>query len=360
MKKVLFLVFSLCWLISYSQDKQFSILGKVVDSASGQALAGASAFCQNTTYGTVSNADGNFFLRLPAGGYELVVSYTGYDKRVIRISNSQPLPDTLIVTLPQQDKSLTEVAVVATNEVADGWTKYGKFFVDNFIGTTPNAANCNIVNPEALHFYYTKKRNRLKVLAKEDLLIVNKALGYRIRYQLDSFSYDYNSKVSQYTGSPLFEEMDSTEEVKTQWIKNRARTYLGSRLHFMRSMFDSTVTEEGFMVEKMDDADLKNTKGQELNNLYDSTIYSLDSGVVQVGWNGHYRVSYKKVFPDKQFIQEYKLPANSRLQVTLLDIDEGFVIEENGYFYPQYDVINSGYWAWKKVAEALPYDYIYE
>ena len=197
-------------------------------------------------------------------------------------------------------------------------------------------------------------------MAKEDIIINNYALGYKIRYQLDSFSYDYNTKVSQYTGSPLFEELDSTEDVKTQWIKNRARTYLGSRLHFMRSLYDRTVQAEGFMVEKMDDHDPKNTKGQEVTALYDTTIYTMDSGVAQIGWNGHYRVSYKSVLPDKKFIQEYKLPANARLQVTLLDVDDGFLIEENGYFYPQYDVINSGYWAWKKVAEALPYDYIYE
>jgi hypothetical protein len=360
MKKIILLLLSFSYFLAYSQDRQFSILGKVVDSASGQPLAGASAFCQNTTYGTISNADGNFFMRLPAGGYDLVISYTGYEKQIMRISNSQPLPDTLIISLPKQDKSLTEVAVVATNEVADGWTRYGKFFIDNFIGTTPNAASCEILNPEALHFYYTKKRNRLKVLAKEDLWIVNKALGYKIRYQLDSFSYDYNSKVSQYTGSPLFEEMDSTREVKTQWVKNRARTYLGSRLHFMRSLYDSTVKNEGFIVEKLDDNDPKNTRGQEITDLYDSSLFSRDSGVAEIGWNGHYRVSYKKVFPDKQFIQEYNLPANSRAQVTLLNVDDGFVIEENGYFYPQYDVINSGYWAWKKVAEALPYDYIYE
>src|SRR5678816_4381040 len=145
MKKICLFVLCFSCFLGYSQDRQFSILGKVIDSANGQPLAGASAFCQNTTYGTVSNADGNFFLRLPSGGYELVLSYTGYEKRVIRISNSQPLPDTLIVALPQQDKSLTEVAVVATNEVADGWTKYGKFFIDNFIGTSPNAASCDIL-----------------------------------------------------------------------------------------------------------------------------------------------------------------------------------------------------------------------
>ena len=340
-------------------QKEFTILGKVVDSATGQPLTGASAFCQNTTQGTITNDKGLFFLRLPNGGYDLVISYTGYQKQIQRISNSQPIADTLVITLAKEDKTMTEVAVVATSEVADGLAKYGNFFIDNFLGTTPNAAHCTIKNPEVLHFFYTKKRNRLKVTAHDDIIIQNNALGYIIRYQLDSFSYDYNTNITQYTGSPLFSEIDTAEAVKTAWHKNRARTYLGSRLHFMRSMYDSSVAQEGFIVEKLDDNDLNNIKGQIINSLYTEDSYAMDSGSAVVNWQGRYRVSFKPVFPDKKFLQEYKLPDNTRYQITVLTVGDGFVIEQNGYFYEQYDVLNAGYWAWKKLAEQLPYDYEY-
>ncbi len=345
--------------ISFAQQKTFLIMGKVVDSATAQPLGGASAYCQNSTYGTTSNNEGLFGLRLPAGGYDLIISYTGYDKKSIRISNTLALPDTMIIALNQIDKTLAEVAVVATNEVPDGLEKYGKFFTDNFIGTTPNAAQCTIENPQVLHFFYTKnkKRHRLKVTAAEDLMVRNNALGYMIRYQLDSFSYDYNSNISQYTGYPFFIETDSTPEVREQWVKNRARTYLGSRLHFMKSMYDSTVNQQGFIVEKLD---LPGTGGTVINNLYDSTLYLLDSNTVTVNWDGKYRITYKRVRPDKKFLEEFKLPANSPAQVTLLDVNDGFAIEQNGYFYEQYDVISTGYWGWKKLAELLPYDYIYQ
>jgi len=337
----------------------FSIFGKVIDSAGRQPLVGASVFCPNTTHGTVSNNEGLFFLRLPAGGYDLVISYTGYEKKIIRISNNQPNTDTLRIELSKEDKSLTEVAVVATNEVADGWSKYGKFFLNNFIGTTPNAAQCQLKNPEALHFFYSKKRNRLKVMSKEELLVMNYALGYAIRYQLDSFSYDYTSNVSQFTGYPLFSEIDTSAQVKEQWFKNRAKTYLGSRLHFMRTLYDSLVNEEGFVVEKLGD-DPNGIKGTVISNLYDSSLYLADSGNVDINWNGRYRISYRLVRPEKKYLEELKLPLNSNAQVSLLSISDGFVIEENGYFYEQSDVVNSGYWAWKKLAELLPHDYTYE
>ena len=137
------------------------------------------------------------------------------------------------------------------------------------------------------------------------------------------------------------------------------RTYLGSRLHFMTSLYDSIVNDEGFTVEKLD-ASGKGTKGTFITDLYDSSIYHVDSNTVEIDWDGHYRISYKSVLPDKKFLEEFKLPANSRMQVTLLDVNGGFFIEENGYFYEQLDVISTGYWAWKKIAESLPYDYVYE
>ncbi len=351
---IILLTFAYC-----SHAQQFSVLGKVIDSATGQPLVKASAFCQNTTFGTITNNDGLFYMNLPNGGYDLVVSYTGYEKRLQRISNTQSITDTLVFVMVPQDNSMEEVAVVASNEVRDGWVRYGSFFTENFIGTTPNAALCTIENPEALRFFYTKKRNRLKVTAREDIIVMNAALGYKLRYQLDSFSYDYNTKISQYTGYPLFEEIDTTEEVKAQWVSNRAKTYLGSRLHFMRSLYDSILTEEGFSVEKMNGGP-RSTKGTRIEDPYDSTMYYADSNGVVIDWQGRYRIGYRKVLPEKKFLQEFKLPANTNVQMTLLDVADGFVIELNGYFYEQYDVINTGYWAWKKLAELLPYNYEYE
>jgi hypothetical protein len=363
MKQLIILV-AVLWVttLAHSQEKTFSVLGKVVDSASRLPLSGASVFAQNTTQGTITNSEGKFFMRLPNGGYDLVISYTGYDKKILRISHTQDLTDTVVVDLIQQDKAMTEVAVVASNEVPDGWVKFGKFFSDNFIGTTPNSEQTIIQNPEALKFFYTKnnKRHRLTVKSKDDLVILNQALGYKIRYQLDSFNYDYNTNISQYTGYPLFEEMDTTQEIKSRWKKNRARTYLGSRVHFMHSLFDSVLTEEGFVVEKLDDRNLKNIEGTVIQNIYDSANYYKDSSTADINWKGRYRISYKNVLPEKKFLEEFKLPAKTRAQVTLLDITDGFVVEQNGYFYEQYDVVNTGYWAWKKLAELLPYDYVYE
>ena len=68
----------------------FRVAGKIVDAVTKQPLQGASVFCQNTTVGTVSNAEGDFSLNLSNGGYDLVVSFMGLETQSVRISNTMP------------------------------------------------------------------------------------------------------------------------------------------------------------------------------------------------------------------------------------------------------------------------------
>ena len=88
--KLIYLSFLLILISSTanSQDKYFYIHGKVLDEKTGSVLVNASVFCQNTTMGTISNSEGLFALRLTNGGYDLVISYTGYETQVLRVSNS--------------------------------------------------------------------------------------------------------------------------------------------------------------------------------------------------------------------------------------------------------------------------------
>jgi hypothetical protein len=337
------------------QEKYFTVTGKIIDEKTKQPMPNASVFCQNTTIGTTSNNEGSFFLRLNNGGYDLVVSYTGYETKMMRVSTGNAENDQLVIELKEKDKNLTEVVIAGSAEVADGWSKYGQFFLNNFIGTTPNAAQCTIENKDAIKFYFYKKRNKLKVKSAEDISIINNSLGYKIKYQLDSFVYDYSTNISSYTGYPLFEELKGTPEQQSTWKQNRFDAYTGSRLHFIRSWYDSTLKEEGFDVELLDSSD--NNKSVTMENPYDNRWYSVDSGDVEINVKGRLRIKYKNQPPDKKYLAINKFPAGARVQISVLDIVDGFTIEENGYFYEQSEVINMGYWAWKKLAELLPYDY---
>jgi hypothetical protein len=237
--------------VSASSQSVFFIKGKVIDDSTKLPMEGASVVCQNTTKGTVTNKEGEFRMELPAGGHNLYISYTGFESESVRISSSQDNSSELMITLKKKEKRLEEVVIQASTEVKDGWTKYGKQFKDYFIGTTPFAAQCKIENPNDLKFYFSKKRNRLKVKCEEPLVILNYALGYKIQYRLDSFIYEYATRYSAYTGVAFYTQLDSTAEQLQKWKLNREKAYFGSRLHFMRSYFDSTLQDNGFVLERL-------------------------------------------------------------------------------------------------------------
>lgn len=333
----------------------FRVAGKIIDAATKQPLQGASVFCQNTTIGTVSNAEGEFSLTLNNGGYDLAVSFMGLETQSIRISNTMPDITNLTIELKQKEKSLEEVAIVATTEVRNGWEKYGQFLSDNFIGKTPNSSQCTIENPQVLRFFYSKKKNRLKVITDSVLVIQNKALGYIVRYQLDSFIHEYNGSKTLYVGYPLYEQMEGTDEEKAVWKTNRIKAYEGSVLQFMRAYRDSTLNGDGYKIEIIND---KTGKASPVANPYDTAYYNIaEYNKVELFFPGKLRVVYSKEKPDPAYLTANKLPASTPLQISILDIDDGIVIEENGFYYDQKDVLMLGYWGWEKMADFLPFDY---
>lgn len=338
---------------TYSQQ-YYTVSGKVVDTLQ-QPLSAASVFCQNTTIGTLANTSGEFKLYLPQGGYNLIITYTGYQTQSVQISNTAPSPITIV--LKPKEKELEEVVIQNSNEVKDGWEKYGKFFLENFIGTSPNAEKCVLQNPEALKFLFLKKKNKLKVLGKEDLLVMNNELGYKIRYQLDSFIYEYNTDLSGFMGYPFYEEMEGTDSLKAVWKQNRQKAYYGSRLHFMRAYYDSSLTEEGFSLE-MKDTVPGPDKYLVIDNPYDTTLYTTaDSSNVEINFPDEVKVIYKKSRADEKFLAKYKLPKGTPNQISAIQVRDFFTIQENGFFYPQTAIVNTGYWTWKKLADTLPYNY---
>ena len=175
---------------------------------------------------------------------------------------------------------MEEVILTNTFEVKDGWEKYGEFFTKNFIGATPNSAKCVLLNPEVLKFYFYKKSNRLKILTTEPVLIANHALGYNLRYQLDSFVYYYKTDNYIYRGFCLYTEMEGEDSLQNVWKTNRAVAYEGSKLHFMRSYYDSSVYEDGWVIDMLDEKEDK--KFNRVTNPYDSLYYGALDSTLQI------------------------------------------------------------------------------
>ena len=344
-----------CFCFSLSASAQYTVTGQILDSASRMPLVNASVYAQNSTQGTVTDSSGHFRLPLKQGGYDLAISFTGYQTLQIRVSATQfELGEILLV---QEDKSLQEVIIRSSNEVPNGWEEYGQFFLDHFIGTTPNAKETQLLNPDVLKFYLIKRTNKLRVMAREPLLIRNEALGYQLRFQLDSFMYYFDSKINSYRGYCFYEELQGHRGQRAKWDENRKKAYFGSKMHFMRSYYDSTLIQEGFTIDLQEEGDPP--RFSRLARPYDVRYYGyVDStGEVEVWFPKKISVTYTKQKPEPQYLEQFNLPQDVPVQISYIDLTYSIFVQENGYFHNAKDWINQGYWSWKNLADQLPYDY---
>lgn len=105
MKKVLLLLFfglTSAW--TFAQDR--SISGKV-SGDDGSSLPGVNVLVKGTTIGTVTSADGDYRITLPAGQNTLVFSFVGYETKEVLVG-AQSVIDVVLSTDVQQ---LSEVVI---------------------------------------------------------------------------------------------------------------------------------------------------------------------------------------------------------------------------------------------------------
>jgi len=389
MKKIFFLLIHFLpgmTKVSFGQASSFStqasntLVGKVTDSATGQPVSQASVFINKTSKGTTTRADGGFSLpHISPGRSELIISAIGYTTYVRDLTGSD-LPSNLQVRLQQKSTELS--AFTVEPYVKNGWSLYGQLFLDNFIGTTPNASSCKIKNKDVVRFHYSKKTGRLSVTANEPLIIENKALGYNLQYQLDRFSLDFNSHIVLYMGYPFFREMEPVKARReARWMENRAMVYKGSLRRFIRSLYADSLSQEGFGMllrgkvvneEKVRVKRVYNPSAPDgtypmdtlhyfWNTLRESDSVIRDRKVEAADLVSTDSTGVKTFYFIGSLTVDYynlKLPIQERRSELELVIPIPVYIQADGGYYPGEVVLASGHWGfWEKIANLVPDDY---
>jgi hypothetical protein len=301
------------------------------------------------------------------------------------------LPLRLKIELSAKAEELQTVIVEPYEK--DGWEKWGKFFTENFIGTSDNAKDCKIKNYKALRFRNSKKKNQLTVTADEPLIIENRALGYKIQYQLEGFSYGFKDNMLLYFGYTLFDELNEGAAKKRE-LKNREKAYNGSIMHFMSSLYHNHLAEDGFEVKRL--VKTPNLEKERVKKIFagqglskqskdsseyyehilrqpdmleeygkplltaDSLLTKADSINKRLYFNDYLYIVYKKEKEEPEYLQhihENRQPFYQR-SVVFLPNGNGVLMDVTGnYFMPQ-DFMSYGYWSWsEKIATMLPLDY---
>ena len=68
-------------------------------------------------------------------------------------------------------------------------------------------------------------------------------------------------------------------------------------------------------------------------------------------------VIYGNEYPEQNYLAEESY-APKDYQLSIVSISHPITIEANGYYYDQNDITITGYWAWGKVGNMLPYDFV--
>ena len=160
---------------SYSQNR---VSGVVINGIDNGKLAAASVFINNSSKGTISGNDGAFDITgITETNFDLIISYAGFETVALKITPANINTYHSIKLYPRKVE-LEEVKIASPEK--DGWERWGKLFIKNFIGTSAFSSECKIENPEVLRFFYDRNKDVITVYSHGNMIINNKALGYKI------------------------------------------------------------------------------------------------------------------------------------------------------------------------------------
>jgi hypothetical protein len=388
MRIYLFVVFSLLCLSANDLSAQV-LRGRLLDSQSREGIAGANVFLANTSIGAISDDKGNFEIKkIPQNSVELVVSMVGYETFVMPLLVDTLRNRTITILLREKIEEIQSITVTAKST---SWKYNYQIFQKYFIGETENARQCKIANPEILNFKY---QNKLFDASANDFLIVeNKKLGYVLKYKLVDFKIDFQTNHFIISGYPFFEPMQGTARQQRVWEKARLRTYKGSILHLIRSLYQRNWEQEGFVLRRLvrrdnpqrpPDSLIKfkiqkfiNEKQRDsldywveksrlpkiVQELSPTPIRTSDSLVIAIKDKPALKKMFFKDYLQVHYTKEkpsfnYPFSGAEKEQISVLSLNKPFVLlQEDGYVIENLDITYEGYMPWKKIADLLPLDY---
>lgn len=323
------------------------ITGRVLDSRTGAPLRDVNVYLANTTIGTSTNAVGRYTLeKVPVGNYYIVLSSVGYERKEFSMVVKKNQITSEIVYLKSIPVQLPEVIVDFDEE----WQKNFEIFKSELLGKTSRADDCEITNVNYLKLYNDENG---KLIAKSDSLItvINNSLGYKIDLLIEKFSWDAASSIGNYVIYPIYQAMESASSNDSlRWNDNRKKAYLGSFRHFLYAVAHDSVAYSNYAVYKGNVADF---------------IHRQKEPAPRRDWEIQFGSEYVKFCLGlPHLIENGYLENMSQLELKLnrncvIIPTECLLISYNGILLNPDKVQLSGYWANQRIADALPYDYVY-
>jgi hypothetical protein len=157
-------------------------------------------------------------------------------------------------------------------------------------------------------------------------------LGYKITYFLDKFEYYRRSNSFIYQGNIIFNEgVTAAETKRALFERKRKHAYLGSRMHFFRTLWENDLASSGFTVENSSHENL----------VYNNIVIQADGGKKFLKYFENLGVGY----------------FSSKAISTIVFLKDRVYFDDKGYF-DQSGISWEGNMAKQRVADILPYEYL--
>ena len=356
--------------IAISQPRRLK--GIVVEKGTQTTLPGAHIFLNNTTVGTYTNNLGYFEIdKIPPGEHVVVVSMIGYKKFTYDLDRLLKLGDFLQLELDIDEVLMNEIVV--REKRPKQWLRNLQVFESQFLGITDNALRTELLNPEVLDF--ENRGNDLYATSRKPLEIENRALGYKVIFHLEKFTFKKDGLTSRLrtSGYSVYEELEPIDENEmNRWQAARLEAYNGSFLHFIHAMLSDKLEEEGFEVFYANDLRLPPESGpseqrrvrRPISNIfnYTSTLTSISLFNTKTDF---IRVHYTREGTEDAVLNAFNVNSSqrgSRLaeQYSWISFPSGKAIVniKNGKENKNYRSLLHGYWGLThRVADLLPDNY---
>ena len=365
--------FLLCLSFAKNNFSQFYIRGHVTDSENQLPLKGASVYINNTTKGTTTDDNGDFQLGpFQPGQYEVVASYVGYEA-LLYSAEVKTADFRIRFKLNKKELILREVLVLSSatrKQYLDLFRKY-------VLGVTVAADHCKVENLEDIQFTLGDTKDEILAFSEKELVIENPDLGYTLYFELVDFYYNKLTSGSYFFGYTRYVDWAKDEQAKKKWLKKRRQAYIGSTVHFFRSLVKKELTKEGFTVYHLDksqrlkkDTLVAKTPLQKANagvhvpmkavedsmiRLYPDSSFLIYELCLMDGW----RIIYKNSTTLKTEIQRksFMMQPPTGTMTGLRLREAPVLITGRGMLLTPIRVYYDGVWAYERLANMLPEDY---
>jgi hypothetical protein len=326
------------------------ITGQVFDETH-TPLEGAVVYLDGTTISVSTGSEGYFSIKgdknLPAA---LIVSFVGF----IPVTINNPYTGNRLEITLVPDAIIMEEVVIKGNTVFSRKEMLNAFR-EQFLGNSRAASSCKIENEDDIRLRFDTSNNTLYAEASRPLRIVNERLKYKVTFDLIASEVRYRTKSlgascvsgAFFGGTVFFSDISQNNEA----LKQRKETYLGSTMHFVKSLVNGELADQKFSIYSkktpIDPASrFKVTDTMGIKKV--TYVYDLAAEAGSAKRDTDLRPGDSKRF---------EILYNSKHQSFFMYNTGIFYANSNGLFWPLHELTFGGDMGDRRIGDMLPSDY---